>query len=69
MGRVHWKREELYKHGGCEGCVRLCKYNGLIATKEKAMLSKGRKFGCNISDTSVANFLSQKRKENKDENV
>jgi len=46
-GKVHWKREPLFKHCGCEGCTKNCKYNAKVATKAVAERTKGYKYRCN----------------------
>lgn len=37
----------LYKHDGCKYCTRRCRFNGAVASKDKATLSRGILFDCN----------------------
>jgi hypothetical protein len=40
---------KLFKHGGCEGCIKKCIYNSLGCDKEVSERTKGMKFNCNSS--------------------
>ncbi len=46
-GKVHWKRQRLYKHGGCEGCTKVCQYNACVARQDVAERTKHIRYGCN----------------------
>ena len=44
-----FKKLELKRHEGCEGCTKKCLSNSPCATPNVAKESKGKKFPCNNS--------------------
>lgn len=44
-----YKKKELVKMGGCEGCTRQCCFNAPVAFPEVAERTKNIKYCCNNS--------------------